>query len=70
MLKTTLGIRRGQVKRFITQGSSKKTDEEAVQALISQISSEQAAGFGRKLAALAFVRDVKAQGRARKFAEG
>jgi uncharacterized membrane protein YhiD involved in acid resistance len=63
-------MRRGQVKRFITQGSSKKNDEEAVQALISQISSEQAAGFGRKLASLAFVRDVKAQGRARKFAEG
>ena len=68
VLKSTLGIRRGQVKRFITQGSSKKNDEEAVQALISQISSEQAAGFGRKLASLAFVRDVKAQGRARKFA--
>ena len=70
VLKSTLGIRRGQVKRFITQGSSKKNDEEAVQALISQISSEQAAWFGRKLASLAFVRDVKAQGRARKFAEG
>jgi putative Mg2+ transporter-C (MgtC) family protein len=70
VLKSTLGIRRGQVKRFITQGSGKKTDEEAVQALISQISSEQAAGFARKLASLAFVRDVKAQGRARKFAEG
>ena len=69
VLKSALGIR-GQVKRFITQGSSKKNDEEAVQALISQVSSEQAAGFGRKLASLAFVRDVKAQGRARKFAEG
>ena len=49
VLKTTLGIRSGQVKRFITQGSGKKNDEEAVQALISHISSEQAAGFGRKL---------------------
>jgi hypothetical protein len=58
------------LKRFITQGSSKKNDEEAVQALISQISSEEAARFGRKLSALAFVRAVKAPGRARKFAQG
>ncbi len=58
------------MKRFITQGSSKKNDEEVVQAVISQISSEQWRGSGAKLASLNFVRDVKAQGRARKFAEG
>ena len=30
MLKTTLGISRGQVKRFITQGSGKKNDEDII----------------------------------------
>ena len=57
------------MKRFITQGSSKKNDEEAVQTLISQISSDEAAGFGRKLEALAFVRTVKARGHASKIAQ-
>lgn len=38
--------------------------------MISQISSDQAAGFGRKLEALAFVRSVKAHGQARKIVQG
>jgi putative Mg2+ transporter-C (MgtC) family protein len=70
VLKSTLGIRRGQVKRFIAHARGKRNDEDTVQALISQISSERAAGFGRKLEALAFVRAVKAQGYAGKTAQG
>ena len=69
VLKSTLGIRRGQVKRFIAHARGKRNDEDNVQALISQISSEQAKGFGRKLEALTFVRAVKAQGYASKTAQ-
>jgi putative Mg2+ transporter-C (MgtC) family protein len=70
VLRRALGLRRGQVKRFIAQTTNKKNGEEAVDALISQISPDEAAGFGRKLEALAFVRAVKAQRRAGKNAHG
>jgi putative Mg2+ transporter-C (MgtC) family protein len=61
VLKKTLGLRGGQVKRFIAQSTSRKGTEG--DALISQILSDEAAGFGQKLETLAFVRAVKAQRR-------
>ena len=59
ILKKTLGLRASQVKRFIAQGIDKKRGEEAVHALITQISSKDAASFSQKLEALSFVHAVK-----------
>ena len=59
VLKKTLGLRAGQVKRFVAQGVEKKRGEEAVHALITQISSKDAANFGQQLEALSFVYAVK-----------
>jgi putative Mg2+ transporter-C (MgtC) family protein len=59
VLKASLRLRKSQVKRFVAQPNGKK-GEDAVDTLISQISSTQVAAFSQKLETLPFVRDVKA----------
>jgi putative Mg2+ transporter-C (MgtC) family protein len=58
VLKATLRLRKSQVKRFVAQPNGKK-GEDAVDTLISQISSNQVATFSQKLEALPFVRHVE-----------
>jgi putative Mg2+ transporter-C (MgtC) family protein len=60
ILRKTLSLRNGQVKRFIAQ-SSKKKAEETVHAVINQVSSASIASFGERLEALAFVRSVRVE---------
>jgi putative Mg2+ transporter-C (MgtC) family protein len=62
MLKKTLALRNGQVKRFIAQSSKKKADE-TVHAIINQVSSSSIASFAATLEALPFVRSVRVERR-------
>jgi putative Mg2+ transporter-C (MgtC) family protein len=60
VLKRTLELRKGQVKRFIAQPTRKK-GEDFIHALISQISPQDVEGLGEKLTSLSFVREVKSR---------
>jgi putative Mg2+ transporter-C (MgtC) family protein len=60
VLKRTLELRKGQVKRFIAQPTRKK-GEDSIHALISQISPQDVEGLGEKLTSLSFVREVKSR---------
>ena len=59
VLKRTLELRKGQVKRFIAQPTRK--GEDSIHALISQISPQDVEGLGEKLTSLSFVREVKSR---------
>jgi hypothetical protein len=63
VLKRTLELRKGQVKRF-TAHPSRKKGEDSIHALISQVSSQDAEGLGQKLTSLSFMREVKSRRRA------
>jgi hypothetical protein len=60
VLKRTLELRKGQVKRFIAQPTRKK-GEDSIHTLISQISPQDVEGLGEKLTSLSFVREVKSR---------
>jgi putative Mg2+ transporter-C (MgtC) family protein len=60
VLKRTLELRKGQVKRFIAQPTRKK-GKDSIHALISQISPQDVEGLGETLTSLSFVREVKSR---------
>jgi putative Mg2+ transporter-C (MgtC) family protein len=59
VLKSTLRVRGGQVRRFVAQPNGKK-GEDAIDTVISQVSSKQMTAFANKLKALPFVLRVDA----------
>ena len=57
VFKSTLRLRKSQVKRFVAQPNGKK-GEDAIDTLVSHVSSKEMAILTHKLEALPFVREV------------